>query len=47
MFKNKSKLTTGGTGTFGKSFVKKILLEHKDIKKIIVFNRDELKQYML
>jgi len=45
MFKNKSVLITGGTGTFGKAFVKKILLKHKHVKKLIVFSRDELKQY--
>ncbi len=36
-------LVTGGTGSFGKKFVKKIL--EYDIKKVIVFSRDELKQY--
>ncbi|REJ29702.1 UDP-N-acetylglucosamine 4,6-dehydratase (inverting) [Caldibacillus debilis] len=36
-------LVTGGTGSFGKKFVKKIL--GYDIKKVIVFSRDELKQY--
>ena len=45
MFENKSILITGGTGTFGKAFVKKILLKHKHVKKLIVFSRDELKQY--
>ena len=41
-FKNKSILITGGTGSFGKTFVKK-LLEFK-LKNIIVFSRDEKKQ---
>lgn len=36
-------LVTGGTGSFGKKFVKKAL--EMDAKKIIVFSRDELKQY--
>ena len=45
MFENKSILITGGTGTFGKAFVKKILLKHKNVKKLIIFSRDELKQY--
>jgi UDP-N-acetylglucosamine 4,6-dehydratase len=40
---NKTILVTGGTGSFGKRFIK-IILEH-DIKKVIVFSRDELKQY--
>ncbi len=36
-------LVTGGTGSFGKKFIKKALIE--GAKKIIVFSRDELKQY--
>src|SRR3984893_1679344 len=36
-------LITGGTGSFGKKFVEKML--QTDVKKIIVFSRDELKQY--
>ncbi|BBU41195.1 MULTISPECIES: UDP-N-acetylglucosamine 4,6-dehydratase (inverting) [Aeribacillus] len=39
----KTILVTGGTGSFGKKFVNKIL--KYDIKKVIVFSRDELKQY--
>ena len=45
MFKNKSILITGGTGSFGKKFVKTILDKHKNLKKLIIFSRDELKQY--
>jgi len=37
-------LVTGGTGSFGKKFIK-ILLEEKQPKKVIVFSRDELKQH--
>jgi UDP-N-acetylglucosamine 4,6-dehydratase len=36
-------LITGGTGSFGKKFVEKVL--QTDVKKVIVFSRDELKQY--
>jgi UDP-N-acetylglucosamine 4,6-dehydratase len=36
-------LVTGGTGSFGKKFIKKVL--ESDVKKVIVFSRDELKQY--
>lgn len=43
MLKDKTILVTGGTGSFGKKFVRLILEE--DIKKVIVFSRDELKQY--
>jgi len=44
MFNKESILITGGTGSFGKHFVKNILNRYKP-KKIIVFSRDELKQY--
>lgn len=37
-------LVTGGTGSFGKCFVKKALTEHNP-RKVIVFSRDELKQW--
>ena len=37
-------LVTGGTGSFGKKFIDVVLREHKP-KKLIVFSRDELKQY--
>jgi len=43
MFKDRTILVTGGTGSFGKKFIKNIL--KYDIKKVIVFSRDELKQY--
>ncbi|MGE7945699.1 UDP-N-acetylglucosamine 4,6-dehydratase (inverting) [Lysinibacillus sp. NPDC093688] len=43
VLKNKTVLITGGTGSFGKKFVKQALLS--DVKKIIIFSRDELKQY--
>jgi UDP-N-acetylglucosamine 4,6-dehydratase len=43
ILQNKSILITGGTGSFGKRFVK-ILLERYNVKKIVVFSRDELKQ---
>ena len=42
--KNKTILITGGTGSFGKSFAKYLLIKH-DVKKIIIFSRDELKQH--
>ncbi len=44
MFQNKSILITGGTGSFGKQSVE-TLLNHHQPKKIIVYSRDELKQY--
>lgn len=45
MLNNKSLLITGGTGSFGKYFVKKILLKYPKIKRLIIFSRDELKQF--
>lgn len=44
MFDNKSVLITGGTGSFGKKYVQTLLARYKP-KRIIVFSRDELKQY--
>ena len=41
---NKSILITGGTGSFGKAFVKKVLKDFPNIKKLVIFSRDELKQ---
>jgi len=45
-FKNKSILITGGTGSFGTRFVKKIL-DDTECSRLVVFSRDELKQYQL
>ena len=42
-FKNKTILVTGGTGSFGYA-ITKILLKNYDLKKIIIFSRDEFKQ---
>ena len=47
IFKNKTILITGGTGSFGKSFLNRILTKHTNVKKVIIFSRDELKQYEL
>lgn len=44
MNKYKTLLITGGTGSFGKEFVKKIIKTHKKLKKLIIFSRDEWKQ---
>lgn len=44
MFDNASVLITGGTGSFGRLFVKTILAHYRP-KRLIVFSRDELKQY--
>jgi UDP-N-acetylglucosamine 4,6-dehydratase len=44
MLNNKNILITGGTGSFGKQFVRTILKRYKP-NKIIIYSRDELKQY--
>jgi len=41
---DKTVLVTGGTGSFGKTFIRKVLTEHSP-RKVIVFSRDELKQW--
>lgn len=45
MFKDKSILVTGGTGSFGKAFVQTLLERHSDLQRLVVFSRDELKQF--
>lgn len=47
MLNNKVVLITGGTGSFGKQFIKTILGHYKNVKKVIIFSRDELKQFEL
>jgi len=44
MFDNKSVLITGGTGSFGKAFIRELLARHKPAR-VVVFSRDELKQF--
>ncbi|MCK5451181.1 MAG: UDP-N-acetylglucosamine 4,6-dehydratase (inverting) [Candidatus Omnitrophica bacterium] len=44
IFKNKTILITGGTGSFGKKFTEMVLTEYSP-KKLIIFSRDEMKQY--
>tara|TARA_B100001121_G_scaffold308362_1_gene332205 strand:- start:613 stop:1611 length:999 start_codon:yes stop_codon:yes gene_type:complete len=44
MLNNKIILITGGTGSFGKKFIN-VILDKYDPKKVIVYSRDELKQY--
>ena len=46
MLNDKTILVTGGTGSFGHSFTKYIL-EHENPKKIIIYSRDEYKQYLM
>ncbi|MDR2148487.1 MAG: UDP-N-acetylglucosamine 4,6-dehydratase (inverting) [Tannerella sp.] len=45
MLNNKSVLITGGTGSFGKKFVETIFLKYPDVRRVVVYSRDELKQF--
>jgi FlaA1/EpsC-like NDP-sugar epimerase len=47
MKKMTSILVTGGTGSFGKAFVKRVLKEYPSIKRLVVFSRDEQKQFQM
>ncbi|WNC32658.1 UDP-N-acetylglucosamine 4,6-dehydratase (inverting) [Thermosynechococcus sp. GLH187] len=38
-------LVTGGTGSFGRAFVKEVLRQFPDIRRLVIFSRDELKQF--
>ncbi len=45
MLNDSSILITGGTGSFGKAFVKTVLMRFPSIRRLVVFSRDELKQF--
>lgn len=45
MLNNKSILITGGTGSFGKTFVDTILKRFPQVRRLVIFSRDELKQF--
>lgn len=47
MLNGKSILVTGGTGSFGKNFIKTILKKFPNIARVIVFSRDEYKQFIM
>ncbi len=38
-------LVTGGTGSFGKAFVGRVLKQYPDVRRLVIYSRDELKQY--
>ena len=42
-----SVLITGGTGSFGKAFIAEILRRYPQIRRVVVYSRDELKQWEL
>lgn len=45
MLTDKSILITGGTGSFGRAFVRTVLQRHPDIRRLVIYSRDELKQF--
>ncbi len=45
MFDNKSILITGGTGSFGRAFVRMVLAKYPDVRRLVIYSRDELKQF--
>jgi len=45
MLANKAILVTGGTGSFGQAFVQSVLTSHPEISRLVVYSRDELKQF--
>jgi len=42
---HKSILITGGTGSFGRAFVRTVLEKYPDVRRLVVYSRDELKQF--
>jgi len=42
---NASILVTGGTGSFGRAFVRSTLARYPDVRRLVIFSRDELKQF--
>jgi len=47
MLNNKSILITGGTGTLGKALTSRILTNFPKVKRVIIFSRDEQKQFIM
>ena len=45
MFDNKSILVTGGTGSFGRAFIRTVLEQYPGVRRLVVYSRDELKQF--
>jgi UDP-N-acetylglucosamine 4,6-dehydratase/5-epimerase len=45
LFDNKSILITGGTGSFGRAFVRTVLAKYPGVRRLVIYSRDELKQF--
>lgn len=46
IFKGKVVLVTGGTGSFGKNFIRTVLTQHRP-KRVVIYSRDEFKQFRM
>ena len=47
MLNNKSILITGGTGSLGKALTENILKKWPEVKRLVIFSRDEQKQFQM
>jgi UDP-N-acetylglucosamine 4,6-dehydratase len=47
MLNDRSILVTGGTGSFGQKFVETVLEKYPGISRLVIYSRDELKQYQM
>jgi len=47
MLNHKANLITGGTGSFGKAFVKEVLKRYPNTKRLVIYSRDEQKQFQM
>ena len=47
MLNNRSVLITGGTGSLGKQLIRRILQDYPEVKRIVIFSRDEQKQFQM
>ena len=47
MLNNKTILITGGTGSLGKALTNHILSNYSKVKKLVIFSRDEQKQFQM
>jgi UDP-N-acetylglucosamine 4,6-dehydratase len=45
MLSFKSIMVTGGTGSFGRAFVRQVLTQYPEVERLVVYSRDELKQF--
>ena len=46
-FKGKQILITGGTGSFGNAFCQRVIDKKYNLKRIVIYSRDEFKQFQM